>query len=95
MPFEIYLIIALTLVILGIVSFIKQIKEGVLASIVGGAGCAVIFIVHYICNATSNFFESTGITMKDILTYIICIAVTSLAFIAIIFLIKFLGIKKR
>ncbi|WP_297521597.1 hypothetical protein [uncultured Clostridium sp.] len=95
MPFEIYLIIGITLLILGVLSFVKQIKEGMFAAVIGGGICIVVFIIHYIYNLTSNFFETTGITMKDIFTYIICIAVTCIAFVIIIALIKFLGIKKR
>ncbi|MGL5576999.1 MAG: hypothetical protein ACRDCW_15780, partial [Sarcina sp.] len=84
-----------TFLILSILSFIKKIKEGVLASSIGGGVCISIFIIHYIYHIINTFFANTGITLKDIFMYIIYIALTCLAFIIIILLIKFLGIKRR
>lgn len=95
MPFEFYIIIGITLAALGILCFIKNIKEGVIASCAGGIICIIVFIIHYIYYITNNFFESTGISIKDIFSYILCIAITCLVFIGIILVIKFLGIKKR
>lgn len=95
MPFDIYLIIFLTLVILGIVSLFKNIREGFLASLIGGGILFIIFLIHYIYYLINSFFSKTGITFRDILSWIICIAATSIGFILIIFFMKFLGIKKK
>lgn len=95
MPFVFYIITTITLIALGVICMIKNIKEGVIASCVGGAITAIIFVIHYIYYLTSTFFDKTGITFKDIFSYFLCIALTCIAFILIIFVMKFLGIKKR
>lgn len=95
MPFDIYLIILLTLIALGILSLFKNIKEGFISSLVSGGILLIIFILHYIYYLINGFFSRTGITFKDILTWVICIAVTSISFILIIFFMKFWGIKKK
>ncbi|MGL4991419.1 MAG: hypothetical protein ACRC57_09735 [Sarcina sp.] len=95
MPFEIYLIIAITILILGILCFLKNIKEGFIAACVGGGVVAIIFIIHYIYFVVTTFFKKTGIGVKDIFTYLLCIALTCLGFLTIIAIMKFLGIKKR
>ncbi|MGL5821840.1 MAG: hypothetical protein ACRCYE_09455 [Sarcina sp.] len=95
MPYEFYIIICITLIILGIICFVKNIKEGVLAAIGGNIALGVIFVVHYIYYITNNFFNKNGLTIKDVISYIVCIAVTIIKILLIIFLVKFLGIKKR
>lgn len=95
MPYKVYLIIIITFIILGIVSFVKRIKEGILASSIGSGICIAVFVVHYVYHIINTFFADTGITLKDIFMYIIYIALTCLTFVAIVLLIKFLGIKKR
>ncbi|MGL4740171.1 MAG: hypothetical protein ACRC41_05115 [Sarcina sp.] len=95
MPYEFYIIICMTLIILGILCFIKNIKEGVVAAIGGNIALGGIFIIHYIYYITTGFFDKSGLTFKDIISYIVCIAITIIAFLLIIFLVKFLGIKKR
>ena len=95
MPFEFYIIVIITLVILGGLCLFKNIKEGFMAACFGGVVTAIIFAIHYVYSLTSNFFDKTGLTFKDILSYILCIALTCLGFIGIIFTMKFLGIKKR
>lgn len=95
MPYGFYIIICITLIILGIICFIKNIKEGIIAAIGGNVTLGGIFIIHYIYYITTGFFDKSGITFKDIISYLVCIAITIIAFLLIIFLIKFLGIKKK
>ena len=95
MPYKIYLIVLITFLILGIISFLKQTKEGILAASIGGGICSISFIIHYLYYFFNKFLKDTGLTLKDIFMYIIYIAITCIVFLAIVMLIKFLGIKKR
>ena len=95
MPFDIYIVIILTLILLAIISVIKNMKEGVIACIFCGGITIIFFLIHYIYRTINNFFYKSGIDFKDIFLWIIYMALTCLVFLIIIFFIKFTGIKKR
>lgn len=95
MPFDIYIVIIATLILLAIISIIKNIKEGVIACIISGGITIIFFLIHYIYITINNFFHKSGISFKNIFLWIIYMALTCLVFLIIIFFIKFTGIKKR
>lgn len=83
-----YIIIIVTFILLGILSFLKQIREGLLASLIGAGATALIGIVHFIITRVGSFFGKYAITMLDFFSWILFIAIAIILFVVLCFVIK-------
>ncbi|WP_055070734.1 hypothetical protein [Clostridium massiliamazoniense] len=84
----IYVVLIITFILLGILSLFKGIKEGLIASVIGGVATVSIGFIHFIISKVNIFFGKYNITMKDFFTWLLTIALGMLIFVVLSFIIK-------
>lgn len=88
-----YIILIVTFALLGILSLLKGVKEGIIASGVAVVITAVIGLIHFIVSKVNGFFGKYQITMMDFFTWLFIIALGIIVFVALSFVIKLNGNK--
>lgn len=88
-----YIILIVTFALLGILSLLKGVKEGIIASGVAVVITAVIGLIHFIVSKVNGFLGKYQITMMDFFTWLFIIALGIIVFVTLSFIIKLNGNK--